>query len=133
MEYFINSNMDVLLIEDSLRLQRSIVEMLSDYTNIHIDDIARTKDEATALLDKKQYDLIIVDIELAQGNGLDVIKHTQQSHYAFTPPVVLVLTNHANNFYRKIANSLNVKYFYDKSMDFESAMQSIVDESALLN
>jgi DNA-binding NarL/FixJ family response regulator len=121
--------MNVLLVEDSRRLRQSIVEMLSDYSNIHINDVATTKDEATALLDKKQYDLIIADIELAQGNGLDVIKHTQESHYPFKSPVTVVLTNHTNTLYKRIAKNLNVKYFYDKSMDFEAAIQSIVNES----
>jgi len=121
--------MNVLLVEDSIRLRQSIIEMLSDYADIHIDDVATTKDEATALLGKKQYDLIIADIELAHGNGLDVIKFTQESHYPFKSPVAVVLTNHTNNFYKKIAKNLNVNYFYDKSMDFEAAIQTIINES----
>jgi DNA-binding NarL/FixJ family response regulator len=121
--------MNVLLVEDSRRLRQSIVELLSDYENIHIDDVATTKDEATALLDEKQYDLIIADIELAQGNGLDVIRHTQESHYPFKSPVTLVLTNHTNAMYKHIAKKLNVNYYYDKSMDFEAAIQTIVNES----
>jgi DNA-binding NarL/FixJ family response regulator len=121
--------MNILLVEDSIRLRQSIVEMLSDYENIVVDDYATTKDEATTLLDQKQYDLLIADIELAQGNGLDVIKHTQKSDYPFKPPLTVVLTNHTHSFYRNIAKNLNVKYFYDKSMDFEVAIQTIVNES----
>lgn len=121
--------MKILLVEDSKLLREAISDMLSGYENISIEDIATTKSEASRLLDKKQYDLVVADIELAEGNGFDVIKHTLQDSYAFKPPTVVMLTNHANRYYRNMASSLNIKYFYDKSMDFEAAIQSIVDES----
>lgn len=121
--------MKILLVEDSKLLREAITEMLSGYDNIFIEDIATTKSEANRLLDNKQYDLVVADIELAEGNGFEVIKHTLQDSYAFKPPTVVMLTNHANRYYKNIANSLNIKYFYDKSMDFEAAIQTIVEES----
>lgn len=121
--------MKILLVEDSKLLREAITDMLSEYQDISIEDIATTKSEASRLLDKKQYDLVVADIELAEGNGFDVIKHTLQTSYAFKPPTVVMLTNHANRYYRNMAKSLNIKYFYDKSMDFEAAIQAIVDES----
>ena len=121
--------MKLLLVEDSKLLREAISEMLSEYDNILVEDLATTRNEAINLLDKKQYDLIIADIELAEGNGFDVVKHTLQNSYHFKPPTVVMLTNHGNNYYRNLAKVLNIKYFYDKSLDFEAAIQTIVDES----
>jgi DNA-binding NarL/FixJ family response regulator len=121
--------MKILLVEDSKLLRDAITEMLSDCDNICIEDVAATQSEATRLLDAKQYDLIVADIELAEGNGFDVVKHTQAKEYSFVPPTTVMLTNHANNYYRNLAKLLNIKYFFDKSMDFETAIQAIVDES----
>jgi DNA-binding NarL/FixJ family response regulator len=121
--------MKLLLVEDSKLLITAITEMLMGYENIFVEDVATTRNEAINLLNQKQYDLIIADIELAEGNGFDVIKHTLQDLYAFKPPTVIMLTNHGNSYYKELAKLLNIKYFYDKSLDFEAAIQIIVYES----
>jgi hypothetical protein len=36
-----------------------------------------------------------------------------------------MLTNHANSQYRKLAKELGVNYFFDKSMDFDLAIETI--------
>lgn len=117
--------MRVLLIEDSALLRASIIEMLSACPHVSIDDYAATQQQAVSLLDCNEYDFMIADIELAEGNGFDVIKHTMQNTYAFKRPLTLVLTNHTNGYYRNMARTLGVEYFFDKSMDFEMAIQTI--------
>jgi DNA-binding NarL/FixJ family response regulator len=121
--------MRVLLVEDSQLLRDSLTEMLKDCTHVAIDDFATNKQEAISLLDTKQYDFMIADIELAQGNGFEVVKHTLRPDYPFKRPLTLMLTNHTNGYFKNLANQLGVKYFYDKSMDFETAIQTIEDES----
>lgn len=121
--------MRVLLVEDSRLLRESIIEMLKVCEHVSIDDYATNKHDAISLLDSKQYDFMIADIELAQGNGFDVVKHTLSPDYAFKQPLTLMLTNHANGYYKSLARQLGVKYFYDKSMDFETAIQTIENES----
>lgn len=123
--------MKLLLVEDSPILIDSITEMLSEYENITIENVATTKTEAIRFLDNKQYDLIIADIQLAEGNGFDVVQHTMQEVYAFKAPTVVMLTNQGNSYYKNLAKKLNIRYFYDKSMDFESAIQTIVHESLI--
>lgn len=121
--------MRVLLVEDSQLLRDSLMEMLSGCTHVKIDDYATNKQEAISLLDAKEYDFMIADIELAQGNGFEVVKHTLNPEYPFKRPLTLMLTNHTNGYFKNLANQLGVKYFYDKSMDFETAIQTIEDES----
>ncbi|WP_047533934.1 response regulator [Methylotenera sp. N17] len=121
--------MRVLLVEDSRLLRESIIEMLKVCEHVSIDDYATNKEDAIQLLDTKQYDFMIADIELAQGNGFEVVKHTMNPDYAFKAPLTLMLTNHANGYYKSLARQLGVKYFYDKSMDFETAIQTIENES----
>ncbi|MDP3608425.1 MAG: response regulator [Methylophilus sp.] len=121
--------MRVLLVEDSQLLRDSLMEMLSGCVHVKIDDYATNKQEAITLLDAKEYDFMIADIELAQGNGFEVVKHTMSPDYPFKRPLTLMLTNHTNGYFKNLANQLGVKYFYDKSMDFETAIQTIEDES----
>ena len=115
----------VLLVEDSPLIRDVISEMLHDCPQLAIQDVATTSHEAIHLLDAKQYDLIVLDIELAQGTGFDVVRHTRQVNYPFKVPDIVMLTNHGNSYYRNLANGMGVQYFFDKSLQFDECMEII--------
>ena len=121
--------MKVLLVEDSALLRDVITESLADCIEIAIVNSAATQTKAIDLLESQQFDMLLVDIELAQGNGFEVIKHTQSANYQFQPPVLIMLTNHTYPYYRLMAKQLGVNYFFDKSMDFELAIDTITYEA----
>lgn len=120
--------MKLLLVEDSARLRNVIKENLTEQRPFAIDNFASTQAEAIQLLDMQQFDMMLVDIELAEGNGFNVIKHTLGSDYRFKPPLTVILTNHAYGYYRNNARLLGVTYFFDKSMEFDLALQTILHE-----
>ncbi|HYN54910.1 MAG TPA: response regulator [Methylotenera sp.] len=119
------SPMKVLLVEDSILIRDALIEVLSNTDDLTVKGVAATQNGAIALLNEQQFDMLLVDIELAQGNGFEVIKHTQTKEYAFKQPVFVMLTNHANPQYRRLAKDLGVNYFFDKSMDFDIAIETI--------
>ena len=119
------SPMKILLIEDSALISDALVKILSDDKNVIVSGIAKTQSEAIALLDNQQFDMLLVDIELAAGNGFEVIRHIHNVDYPFKLPILIILTNHANSQYRKLAKELGVNYFFDKSMDFNLAIETI--------
>jgi DNA-binding NarL/FixJ family response regulator len=126
----ISTAMKVLLVEDSVLIRNALIDILNSSTDLNINGIAGTQNSAIALLDEQQFDMLLVDIELADGNGFEVIRHTQKANYPFKPPVLVMLTNHANSQYRKLAKELGVHYFFDKSMDFDLAIETIESEAA---
>jgi DNA-binding NarL/FixJ family response regulator len=117
--------MKILLVEDSVLISDALVKILSDDNNLTVNGIATSQNSAIALLDRLEFDMLLVDIELAGGNGFEVIRHTKKSDYRFKQPVLIMLTNHANTQYRKLAKELGVNYFFDKSMDFDLAIETI--------
>ena len=125
--------MKVLLVEDSVLIRDALMEVLSGDNNLTVDGIAATQSNALALLDNQQFDMLLLDIELAEGNGFEVIRHTQKTGYPFKAPVLIMLTNHANSQYRKLAKDLGVKYFFDKSLDFDLAIETIEREAAMFS
>lgn len=125
----IDLTMKVLLVEDSALLREAIMDTLADCTEIAIVDSAGTQTKAIDLLKSQQFDMVLVDIELAQGNGFEVIRHMQSADYHFQPPVLIMLTNHAYPYYRLMAKQLGVNYFFDKSMDFDLAIDTIMHEA----
>lgn len=122
--------MKVLLVEDSVMIRDALIEILTSSGDIAVDGVAATQDSAIKLLSEQEFDMLLVDIELAKGNGFEVIRHTQKNNYAFKEPVMIMLTNHANSQYRALAKELGVKYFFDKSMDFDRAIETIELEAA---
>lgn len=121
--------MKVLLVEDSALIRDAIVEVLSDSKHLQITEFATTQSKAIELLNEQQFDMLMVDIELEQGNGFEVVKHALSDDYAFKQPIFMMLTNHAHAQYRSLAKSLGVKYFFDKSMDFDLAIETIEQEA----
>jgi DNA-binding NarL/FixJ family response regulator len=121
--------MKVLLVEDSALLREALTEILSGCPGLSFEGVASTQAGAISLLQQRSFDLLLVDIELAQGNGFEVIKATRADSYPFKRPVCVILTNHAHREYRDEARKLEVEHFFDKSMDFELAIETIETES----
>lgn len=122
--------MRVLLVEDSVLIRNALMEILVDSEDISIEGIAATQKTAIELLNERHFDMLLIDIELAEGNGFEVIRHTQKESYPYPAPVSVMLTNHAYPQYRSLAKNLGVKYFFDKSMDFDLAIETIETEAA---
>ncbi len=120
-----SQQMKMLLVEDSKLLCDILLDAISHLNNISVIGTAATQQQAISLLNETAFDIVLLDIELAQGNGFEVIKHIQQENYAFKPPVLIMLTNHTHPHYRNLAKTLGVPYFFDKSMDFDLAIDAI--------
>ena len=125
--------MKMLLVEDSNLLREVLFDTISTLKNLSVEGMAATQSKAISLLNEMQFDILLLDIELAEGNGFEVVKHTRKHNYPFKSPVLMVLTNHANSHYRSMAKDLGVHYFFDKSMDFDLAIEAIELEAERFN
>lgn len=124
--------MHVMLVEDSPLIRQALAEALSASTVVGFDGYAATAVDAIAILRSRQFDMVVVDIELAEGTGFDVLHDINQADFPYPPPISMVLTNHAYLIYKHRAQSLGVKYFFDKSMHFDEAIAMIEKEAIRL-
>ena len=69
--------------------------------------------EAIAAIQAERPDAVVLDIQLESGNGFDVLKAVGAS------TAVYVLTNFANDAYRRKAESLGARGFFDKSTEVD--------------
>lgn len=125
--------MKMLLVEDSALLREVLCENINNLKTLSVEGMAATQTKAISLLNEIQFDILLLDIELSEGNGFGVINHIKKPHYPFKPPILMMLTNHANPHYRSMARNLGVHYFFDKSMDFDLAIQAIEFEAERFN
>jgi DNA-binding NarL/FixJ family response regulator len=119
----------VMLVEDSVLIRQALTDALSSSGVALFDGFASTSQEAIAILRSRRFDMIVVDIELSHGTGFDVLQEINKADFPYPPPISMVLTNHAYVIYRHRANALGVKYFFDKSMHFDEAIEAIETEA----
>lgn len=125
--------MDVFLVEDSRavrdRLKCTVIEKGGEVLGE-----ASTQADAIKGLQMTQPDILVVDLNLAQGSGLQVIREARKIHPLI---LIIVFTNHASKEYEQICMLEGSDFFIDKSCDylrFDVLMESlkrIVDRQEL--
>lgn len=106
----------VLLVEDSRMLHDRLLELMADIDGIRSIGTATTEAEAIHAIDTQHPGAILLDLRLKEGTGFGVLRHINTLDVR---PSVVVITNYALPQYRKQAEVLGVRFFLDKSRDFE--------------
>jgi CheY-like chemotaxis protein len=115
----------VLLVEDSAVLSRRLVDLLSEPGYIAVAAQATTQSEAMLRLKDASFDVLVVDIELAEGNGVAVVRNVRELYPPEAQPLIIVLTNYASDFVRDHCFAAGADYFLDKMRDI-SQLKPIV-------
>lgn len=115
----------ILLIEDSAVLSSRLVDLLTDPGCVAVAAQATTQSEALSRLRGASFDVLVVDIELAEGNGVAVVRNARQLSPPEAQPLIVVLTNYASDFVRDHCFAAGADYFLDKMRDI-SQLKAIV-------
>ncbi|HSU28903.1 MAG TPA: response regulator [Chitinophagaceae bacterium] len=109
------AKLDILIIDDNNLFIERMTGMIRSIENISIINIANDYEEARFLLENESPDLVLLDINLPGKNGLEILRTIKESGYSCE---VIMLSNHADAYYRQECKNLGAKYFLDKSNDF---------------
>ncbi len=109
----------IFLVEDSLTIRLSLMEMLADLADARLVGVAETQSEAIQWLSDSPdgWDVAIVDVFLKRGSGLPVVSACARRH---PNQRVLVLSNYATPEVRAQALHLGVNRVFDKSQDVDA-------------
>jgi DNA-binding NarL/FixJ family response regulator len=108
--------MKVLIVDDSDVIVQRLITMLTEIKGIEIADQAGTVEAASKVVASLRPDVVILDMHMPGGSGLDVLKSMKQDSVTST---VIVLTNFAYPQYRKRCLQNGAEFFFDKSTEFE--------------
>jgi two-component system, OmpR family, response regulator len=122
-----SSERRILLIEDSEVLSRRLVDLLSDPGYVAVTAQATTQSEALSQLRDGSFDVLVVDIELAEGNGVAVVRNARELYPPEAQLLIVVLTNYASDFVRDHCFAAGADYFLDKMRDI-SQLKAIVTD-----
>jgi DNA-binding NarL/FixJ family response regulator len=105
----------VCIVEDSQVVRERLSAMLAETGGIDVIGTASEAGEAVDIVRQLRPDAVILDLQLAEGSGFDVLKTIRQNGPA---PLVLVLTNHASMQHRQRCLQAGADYFFDKAIEF---------------
>lgn len=106
----------ILIVDDSVILSDRMIQLIREEGLIHTIVHVGTYELALEQLRLQQPDLILLDISLPDGNGIDLLR-VIKTLYPDTKSIII--TNHANDYYKDLCISLGAYSFLDKSKDFE--------------
>lgn len=103
---------NILLIEDNPEIQMLLKSVLIHHQLVVVNSLRKAKDEVLV----QKFDLIILDIELPDGNGIDFLGELASDPRSHKIPV-FVLTSHSDISRKVSAFSLGVDDFISKPFD----------------
>lgn len=109
-------NITVFLADDSIVLRERVLEMLRDIPGVEVLGCAEDGLHAIDCIRELRPDVVILDIQMPRGTGLDVLKNIRPADGA---PLMIVFTNFSYPQYRKRALEGGADYFFDKTTEFE--------------
>jgi DNA-binding NarL/FixJ family response regulator len=107
--------MRVLIADDSEVFVKHLVAALGEISGVEIVAQARTGAEAVHAVCNLHPEVLILDIRMPEGSGIDVLESIKREEVA---PITIVLTNYNFSQYRKKCLQLGARFFFDKSAEF---------------
>jgi two-component system response regulator DevR len=108
--------MNILLVEDSPLVREQLLLLVQGINGITHISQAESPGQALAVLKKLPIHIMILDIVLQGGTGIEVLEKMKKK--GNKPPLVIVLTNYPNDQLRDKCLATGADYFLDKSVDF---------------
>lgn len=111
----------VFLVDDSPLIMERLNALLVTVEGVQIIGAARTAGAAIRGIQHLTPDLVILDFQLPDGTGTDVLKAIRAGQHA---PLTIMLTNCGDAQYRVRCLRWGVDYWFDKSQDFERVIET---------
>lgn len=116
----------VFLVEDSPLVLERLTALLGAVPNTRIVGHAAGAEEAVRAILAAKPDVVVLDLKLAQGTGFDVLIELHDK----APGIDLyMLSNFSSEPYRRQAERLGARGFFDKSIEFEHVRNAIAQRA----
>ncbi|MBI5919407.1 MAG: response regulator [Nitrosomonadales bacterium] len=111
--------MKLLLVEQSDAVRARISQLFEGLSGLSVRHVS-SLDQARQCFAEFNPELVVTDVQLPGGNGLDLLQFIQERHSA---ALTIFITNHI--FYQRRCMAGGAYRFFDKSLDMEKMLQVI--------
>lgn len=112
----------VLIVDDFEPVRSRLARMLAEEAGVEVVGQTGTVADTLAAVKTLAPDVVILDLNLPDGNGLDVLRHTLDDP---ARPRFIVLSSYVHDEYRQAAERYRAHAFLDKAHDFDRVVESI--------
>jgi len=120
----------VYLVEDSAIVRERLETMVTAIAGARTVGSASRADDAIRGILAERPDVVVLDMKLEQGSGFDVLRAV---HDADPSIDVYMLSNFAAEPYRRLAEKLGAREFFDKSNEIERVREVLLARSEPAN
>lgn len=120
------SRLRVFVIEDSPILLERIAEAIADQPSLILVGTADTEKDALTKIKALKPEVLVVDIKLREGNGLNVLAQLKMAFEDGARPKIVVFTNYPRQEYLRNSKQLGADYFLDKSTQFSDLPKILI-------
>jgi DNA-binding NarL/FixJ family response regulator len=120
---------NVFIVDDSPLVRERLAELLADVQLTRIvGEAAGVREAIRDILAAKPH-VVLLDISLSNGSGFEVLKavHSAEPEIEF-----YMLSNFASEPYRRYAERLGARKFFDKSNEFERVRDAVAKRAVSL-
>jgi DNA-binding NarL/FixJ family response regulator len=104
-------------------MRERLIEEIASTSGTEVVGYAETETEAVEQLNKMDCDAVILDINLARGSGFGVLRSVRAN--PARRPQVIVFTNYAYPYYRRLAMDMGADFFLAKATDLNRLLEII--------
>jgi DNA-binding NarL/FixJ family response regulator len=116
--------MRVFLVEDSPLIRKRIVDSLDSIGGFEVVGFAESEHDAVDAIVDARPDVIITDIRLKQGNGIEVVRQVRRTP-GVARPKIFVLSNYAYPEYKRECELVGADDFFDKSSEYDRFLDTL--------
>ena len=116
------SKMKVLIAEGSSSVREGFARLVSNMDGVRLVGKAQDIGEARILARQILPDLMILDVGLSSGSGMDLLKQIKQDVPDCT---VFMITDFPHPFYRRRCMEAGAEYFFDKFTELDALMEEL--------
>jgi DNA-binding NarL/FixJ family response regulator len=114
--------MKVFVVDDSAVIRKRLKRLLAEVPQVHVVGEAGDAQIALAAILEQRPDVVLLDIHMHNGNGIDVLQRLKQERVA---PAVIILTDYPYPEYRQLCLDAGADFFLVKSTEFEQIVPAL--------
>lgn len=115
--------LSVFLVDDSALIRQRLRRLVSCLDNADVVGEAACLASLPEALERTQANVVLLDIRLHDGNGLDAVAGIQGLK---RPPEIIIVSGFGEKAYRERAASLGITAFYEKGTQFQDLQDHLL-------
>lgn len=110
----------ILIVDDAAVVRDRLKQLLAGIQGAEIIAESGQSERGTALVRKLKPDVVVIDVQLRNGRGIELVQKMRRIR---TAPRIIVLTNDSYPEIRNRCLAAGADYFFDKSTEYEDMVE----------